>query len=340
MLEDRRDQLPPGQQLLRPGRWPPVGEKPPTGPLKTWTLQLRGLFKTPRRLTLEQLLAEPLEDQSIDIHCVTRWSRLGVPFRGIPLARLLSPEQIEPRARYVSFVARSLRGHSSSVSLEVAQTALLAFYAEGKLLSAEYGGPVRVIVPDRYFYKSVKWLEAIELLEEDQLGYWEQDAGYHNRADPWLEERYLASGINKQQANQLIASRNFSDLDLMGIDASNRDLSSLTATNALLRNANFTKSNLMAANFNGANLANAHFVDANLQNALLQGADLEGANLVGADLRGADLRDASLFGADFISLSDPERHAILNTETLLSRAQIKLLADQQEAFLEDKTTLS
>ena len=339
MLEDRRDQLPPGQQLLRPGRWPPVGEKPPTGRSKPWTLQLRGLFKTPRRLTLEQLLAAPLEDQSIDIHCVTRWSRLGVPFRGIPLARLLSPEQIEPRARYVSFVARSLRGHSSSVSLEVAQTALLAFYAEGKLLSAEYGGPVRVIVPDRYFYKSVKWLEAIELLEEDQLGYWEQDAGYHNRADPWLEERYLASGINKQQANQLIASRNFSDLDLMGIDASNRDLSSLTATNALLRNANFTKSNLMAANFNGANLANAHFVDANLQNALMQGADLEGANLVGADLRGADLRDASLFGADFISLRDPERHAILNNKTLLSRAQIELLADQQEAFLKDKTTL-
>ena len=339
MLEDRRGKLPPGQQLLRPGRWPPVGEKPPTGPFKPWTLQLRGLFITPRRLTLEQLLAEPLEDQSIDIHCVTRWSRLGVPFRGIPLARLLSPEQIEPRARYVSFVARSSRSHSSSVSLEVAQTALLALYAEGTPLSAEYGGPVRVVVPDRYFYKSVKWLEAIELLEEDQLGYWEQDAGYHNHADPWLEERYLVSGVNKQQANQLIASRDFSDLDLMGIDASNRDLSSLTATNALLRNANFTKSNLKGANFNGANLANAHFVNANLQNALLQGADLEGANLVGADLRGADLRDASLFGADFISLRDPERHAILNNETLLSRAQIELLADQQEAFLKDKTTL-
>jgi DMSO/TMAO reductase YedYZ molybdopterin-dependent catalytic subunit len=339
MFEDRRGKLPPGQQLLRPGRWPPVGEKPPAGPFHTWTLQLRGLFNTPRSIPLEQLLAEPLEDQSIDIHCVTRWSRLGVAFRGIPLARLLSPDQIDPRAQYVSFVARSSRGHSSSISLEVAQTALLALYAEGKPLSAEYGGPLRVIVPDRYFYKSVKWLEAIELLEEDQLGYWERDAGYHNRADPWIEERYLASGVNKRQANQLIASRDFSNLDLMGIDASDRDLSSLTAINALLRNANFTRSNLTAANFNGANLANAHFIDANLQNALLQGADLEGANLIGADLRGADLRDASLFGADFISLSNPERHAILNNKTLLSRAQIKLLADQQEAFLEDKTTL-
>ena len=185
MLEDRCGKLPPGQQLLRPGRWPPVGEKPPAGPFHTWTLRLRGLFNTPRSIPLEQLLAEPLEDQSIDIHCVTRWSRLGVAFRGIPPCTAPVARSNRP-ARSICILCRPKFAwdHSSSISLEVAQTALLALYAEGKPLSAEYGGPVRVIVPDRYFYKSVKWLEAIELLEEDQLGYWEQDAGYHNRAGP------------------------------------------------------------------------------------------------------------------------------------------------------------
>ena len=340
MHDDTRGKLPPGQQLLRPGRWPPVGEKLPPGPFDTWTIHLRGLFKNPRSMAIDELLANPLEEQSVDIHCVTRWTRLGVSFRGIPLSRFLESADINSRARYVSFVARSSRNHSSSVPIDIARTALIALYAEGKPLEPAYGGPVRVVVPDRYFYKSVKWLEAIELLEEDQLGYWEKDAGYHNRADPWREERYLASGVTKQQANQLIMSRDFSNQDLMGIDCSGRDLSGLVAVSALLRNANFTKSILSQANFEGANLANAHFKDANLQGANFEGADLEGANLIGADLCGADLRGASLFGADFISLTNSDHHARFDSETRLSKSQIHLLADQQEAFLQDKTTLS
>ena len=338
MHEERSGNLPPGQQLLRPGRWPPVGEKQPAGTFDSWTLQLRGLFTNPRSFSLQQLLSQSLVDESIDIHCVTRWTRLGVEFRGIPLARFLEPHEVDSRAAYVSFIARSARNHSSSVPLDVARTALIALYAEGKPLEPQYGGPVRVIVPNRYFYKSVKWLETIELLEEDRLGYWEKDAGYHNRADPWLEERYLVSGVTKQQANKLIASLDFSDLDLMGIDASGRDLSGLKATGALLRNARFNKSNLSMSDFTDANLANAHFENAILRGATFQRADLEGANLVGADLRGADLRNASLFGADFISLTNPEHHALLDDQTQLSRAQIELLADPQEAFLQDKIT--
>jgi len=275
MREDQSGKLPPGQQLLRPGRWPTVGEKPPEGPFDRWSLTVRGCVAQPQTLTLEQLLAEPQEEQAIDIHCVTRWSRLGVPFAGIPLSRFLAPELLTANAKFISFVARSDRGHSSSVTLEVARMSLLALYAEGKPLPVEYGGPLRVIVPGRYFYKSVKWLEAIEVLSEDQLGYWERDAGYHNNADPWYEERYLASGISKQQANRLI-----------GI-----------------------------------------------------GADLEGANLVGANLSGADLTNASLFGADFVSLDDPREHAVLDENTKLSAGQISLLADHQEAFLQDKTTM-
>lgn len=339
MHEDQSGKLPPGQQLLRPGRWPTVGEKPPEGPFDRWTLSVRGCVTRPKTLSLEQLLAEPHEEQAIDIHCVTRWSRLGVPFAGIPLARFLSPEAVTADAKFVSFVARSDRRHSSSVTLEVARMSLLALYAEGKPLPVEYGGPVRVIVPGRYFYKSVKWLEAIEVLSDDQLGYWERDAGYHNNADPWQEERYLVSGITKQQANRLIADRDFSNQDLMGIDASHRQLNQLKGNDALLRNANFTESQLVGACFDGANLANACFRGADLSDASFIGADLEGANLVGANLAGADLTGASLFGADFISLDDPREHATLNEHTKLSASQITLLADHQEAFLKDKTTM-
>ena len=338
MQEESREKLPPGQQLLRPGRWPTVGEKPPAGPFDTWTLTIQGCVKETRTFSLEQLQAEPQEQQNIDIHCVTRWSRLGVPFMGIPLARLLTPELLLAEAKYVSFGAKSSRAHSSSVTLDIARTSLLALSAEGRSLTPEYGGPLRVIVPGRYFYKSVKWLETIEVLTEDRLGYWEKDAGYHNNANPWQEERYLVSGITKQQANQLIDSRNFSDLDLMGIDASHRDLNKLIAKNALLRNANFTDSQLTASCFDGANLANACFRRASLNNASFIGADLEGANLVGADLRGADLTNASLFGADFISLTDKADQAIFDQHTKLSAGQITLLADHQEAFLKDKTT--
>ena len=339
MHEAPSGKIPPGQQLLRPGRWPTVGEKPPHGPFDQWTLRLAGLFLEPRELSLEQLRAEPLEDLSIDIHCVTRWSRRDIPFRGIPLARFLTPQSISPQTRFVSFVARSARGHSSSVTLEVARTAIIALFVDDQPISVEHGGPVRVIVPNRYFYKSVKWLKTIELLEEDRLGYWESDAGYHNSADPWLEQRYLATGVTKQQANKLIASRDFSHENLMGIDASGRDLESLRAIKALLRNANFSNANLRDACFDEANLANATFTGADLRGANFVGADLEGANLIGADLRGADLRDASLFGADFISLESPSHHAIFDANTLLAEQQISFLAEQQEAFLKDKVTL-
>ncbi len=339
MREDQSGKLPPGQQLLRPGRWPTVGEKPPEGPFDRWSITVRGCVIQPQTLTLEQLLAEPQEEQAIDIHCVTRWSRLGVLFAGIPLSRFLAPELLTANAKFISFVARSDRGHSSSVTLEVARMSLLALYAEGKPLPVEYGGPLRVIVPGRDFYQSVQWREAIEVLSEDQLGYWERDAGYHNNADPWNEERYLASGITKQQANRLIADRDFSNQDLMGIDASHRELNQLKSNNALLRNANFSESRLVGACFDGANLANASFRGADLSNASFIGADLEGANLVGANLTGADLTNASLFGADFVSLDDPREHAVLDENTKLSAGQIKLLADHQEAFLQDKTTM-
>jgi hypothetical protein len=294
-------------------------------------------------LTFDDLVAGPLVERSIDIHCVTRWTRLQVPFRGIPLDHLLSADQIEPQAAFVSFLAKSNSGHSSSVPLEIARRSLLALYAEGQPLSREHGGPLRVIVPDKYFYKSVKWLERIELLSEDTLGYWERDAGYHNGADPWTEQRYMAAKLSKQEAARLLKTRDFSALDLRGLDASGRDLTGLLACGALLRNANFQNTILRGADFSGANLANAHLQHADLRRAIFRAADLEGANFVGANLCGADLSGASLFGAEFFSPpSDPSAAdgAVFDQTTVLHADQIALLADVQEQYLRDKVTRS
>ncbi|HJN65942.1 MAG: molybdopterin-dependent oxidoreductase [Gammaproteobacteria bacterium] len=343
MSETQHERIPPGQQLLRAGRWPAVGESAPAGDDGDWTLSLRGLFREPRSITLRELSSQPQVDSSIDIHCVTRWSRLNIPFRGIPLNQLLADEHILPEAAYVSFIARSERAHSSSVPLAVARKSLLALEAEGKPLSREHGGPLRVVVPDKYFYKSVKWLEQIELLREDRLGYWEADAGYHNGADPWREERYVAPAISKQQAVRLMAERDFSREDLMGIDASGRELRGLRARAALLRNANFQNATLCDADFTGSNLANAHFQGADLQRAVFEDADLEGANLAGADLRGAALTGASLFGATFFEEatdSAPARAALLDASTKLAADQISLLADDQEQYLRQFITVS
>ena len=336
MDDVQTDQVPPGQQLLRPGRWPPVGEKPPPEEAGEWTLALKGLFREPRCYTLAELARQPSAEAVIDIHCVTRWTRLAVPFRGIPLSQFLTAEHIHPEVAYVSFVARSDRNHSSSVSLEVARSALLVLEAEGAPLTREHGGPLRVVVPGKYFYKSVKWLKRIELLREDRLGYWEAESGYHNGADPWREERYVAPSISKQLAARLLALRDFSGQDLMGIDAAGRDLEGLRATAALLRNADFRKAKLGNADFTGSNLANARFQGANLRGALFKNTDLEGANLAAADLRGANLEGASLFGAVFYepaTNSAPEQQAVLDQSTILSLDQITLLADRQEQYL-------
>ena len=342
MSETKHERIPPRQQLLREGRWPAVGESAPAGNDGDWTLSLSGLFREPRSITLRELSNQPQIDSSIDIHCVTRWTRLDVPFRGIPLNRLLADEDILPEAAYVSFIARSDRAHSSSVPLDVARKSLLALEAEGKPLSPVHGGPLRVVVPDKYFYKSVKWLEKIELLSQDRLGYWEADAGYHNGADPWREERYVAPAISKQHAARLMADRDFSDADLMGMDVSGRDLTGLCARHALLRNANFQNANLRNADFTGSNLANAHFQGADLQGALFENTDLEGANLVGADLRGAALTGASLFGATFLEEATdtaPARAAQLDASTKLAADQISLLADSQEQYLRQFITV-
>jgi len=324
--------LPPGQQLVAAGKWPFVGEKSPAASDAPWSVTIAGCVEHSRTLLIEELRALPQVETTLDIHCVTRWTRLDMSFRGVRLSDLLSVVRPTSDARFASFVARSPYQHSTSLPLDVAIAldTIVALEADGQPLSTDHGGPVRVIVPDRYFYKSLKWLERIDLLPVDRLGHWESAAGYHNAADPWLEQRFLAARLTLQQMRQIIATRNFAGLDLLGLDARGRDLSGLDAHGALLRNARFDDATLVGASFVGANLSGAHLQRATLQNADFTQGNLEGTDFTGADLRGVSFRGASLIAATFIS---SELAATIDETTRFDREVMEQVMPEQQAFL-------
>lgn len=331
-------QLPPGQQLVAAGKWPLVGERTARDSSEPWNVRVVGLVDSPRVFSLAELRALPRVERTVDIHCVTRWSKPAVRFGGVLLADLLSHARPQSAARFVSFISRSERDHSTSLVLAEALPldTLVALSCEGQSLSAEHGGPVRVVVPGRYFYKSLKWLAGIELLADDRLGFWEATAGYHNHADPWREERYIAPGLTKQEAAAILAIRDWSGRDLLSIDAGGRELRGLIAKRALLRNADFRGCDLREAAFCEANLSNAHFQGADLRRASFAGADCEGADFSGADLRGADFSAASLFGATFcgeVSGEEDVPGAILDATTRIDAAAIEQLTPRQQEFI-------
>ena len=332
-------QLPPGQQLAAIGKWPSVGEREPRPDRLPWQVVVTGGSREPRVFSLADLRNMPQVARTVDIHCVTRWSKLDVQFSGVPLAALLAQAGSDLRANFVSFVARSVRDHSTSLPLAEAieLKTLIALSVDGQPLDELRGGPLRVIVPGRYFYKSLKWLERIELLGEDRLGFWESTAGYHNTADPWREQRYMAGGITKAEAREVLASRDISGRDLRSLAAEGRDLAGLQARSALLRDANFRGCKLQGACFDGANLTNAHFEDADLRDASFASAGLDGANLTGADLRGANLLGATLFGASFCTRSEigatSSAETQIDEQTRIHPSALEDLTPDEQEFL-------
>lgn len=329
--------LPPGQQLAAADKWPTVGERLPRKDNAPWTLALSGLVEWPVTLSLFELEQLPQVERTIDIHCVTRWSKLGVRCGGVLLAELLTRARPSAAAKFASFVARSERSHSTSLPLDaaLAMESLVALRVEDRPLSIERGGPVRLIVPGRYFYKSLKWLERIELLAEDRLGYWESTAGYHNQADPWREQRYLA-GLSKSEARQILERRDLAGRELLGLHAAGLELPNLRATGAVLRNADFSQCRLRGARFERANLTNARLVGADLRDAKLTHADLEGVEFTSADLRGADLTGASLLAATFRSEPPGEgaAGARINRATRIDPAAVADLTPHQQAYVQ------
>ena len=330
--------LPPGQQLVAPGKWPMIGERRPAESDHAWMLEISGKVEQPLNLSVDQILSFPQSERIVDIHCVTRWSMLDVQVKGVLLSDLLAEAHVANDARFISFESRSERQHSSSLALPVATDlgTIVALEMNGTPIEEEHGGPIRNIVPGRYFYKSVKWLTRIELLADDKLGYWESETGYHNNADPWKQERYMVPDLDRREVIRLLESRDFSGQALRSIDASDRVLDGLKARKALLRDATFENASLVAADFSDANLSNANLCRANLSNAILIRSDLEGADLSGADLSGADLSDCSLIGASFCQQDENgnvQTGAIFDSRTNLPPENLDPLTPFQAAFV-------
>jgi DMSO/TMAO reductase YedYZ molybdopterin-dependent catalytic subunit len=139
------------------------------------------------RWTWTELLALPAEDITVDIHCVTKWSKLGTRWRGISVDTLL--DEVETSAEHV--VAFCDGGYTTNLPLSdvLDGRAWVAFEYDGEALEPEHGGPARLLVPHLYLWKSAKWVRGLRLLDEDEPGFWES-VGYHNYGDPWREQRY------------------------------------------------------------------------------------------------------------------------------------------------------
>ncbi|MBK1662325.1 sulfite oxidase-like oxidoreductase [Paracraurococcus ruber] len=183
-----RDRLPPGQTLVKD--WPvlDLGVQPDVAPDR-WRLRVEGLVQAPVRLTLDEFMALPQAELVNDIHCVTQWSRYDNRWQGVLARDLVALARPKEEARFVAFT--SYDGYTTNVPLAefTRDEVLLAHSWEGAPLTRQHGGPVRVVIPRLYFWKSPKWVTRIELLRDDRPGFWEV-RGYHNNGDPWLEERY------------------------------------------------------------------------------------------------------------------------------------------------------
>ena len=180
--------IPPGQYLTSDFPVLSAGPTPHT-PLAQWSLTVRGAVENPTSWTWDEFLALPRETITVDIHCVTKWSKLDTVWAGVSVDTLLERVGVTPSAQYIS--AWSDGGYTTNLPLAevTGRKAWVAFEFDGEPLHPEHGGPARLLVPRLYFWKSAKWVRGIELLENDEPGFWER-YGYHNYGDPWKEQRY------------------------------------------------------------------------------------------------------------------------------------------------------
>jgi DMSO/TMAO reductase YedYZ molybdopterin-dependent catalytic subunit len=302
-------QLPSGQVETR--QFPVVGEMQPRvmRPGEDWRIRVEGEIESPLTLSLPRLLAMPQRDFTMDVHCVTGWTRFNTTFTGIPLADLLYRARPNQRARFVQFVAYSDRNHDTSLPLDIAlQDCWLVHQASHEPLTAEHGGPLRVVTRGRYFYKSLKWLHRIIVLADDTPGYWERESAYHNNADPFLEERYDASRLaTREETDHFRQRTNFDDYRyghriLIQANLANWSPQSKDLRGVQLKACNFDGANLRGVDFRGANLTLCKFFRADLSCVDFTGADLEGADFSGASsLADARFIDASLAAAKFFA---------------------------------------
>jgi DMSO/TMAO reductase YedYZ molybdopterin-dependent catalytic subunit len=188
-VRDRSERrLPPGQIVTR--KWPVLHYGAvPSIDLQHWRFTVEGAVGRPLSLSWDELMALPRRETVCDIHCVTRWSRYDNVFEGVPVQAVLERAEVAPNAGYaLVHAAPDFTTNLPLADLDRPEN-LLALTHNGEPLVPEHGGPVRLLVPHLYFWKSAKWVTGLQLLAEDYPGFWEQN-GYHMRGDPWQEERF------------------------------------------------------------------------------------------------------------------------------------------------------
>ncbi|MBO3746821.1 sulfite oxidase-like oxidoreductase [Streptosporangiaceae bacterium NEAU-GS5] len=183
---DEGVKLPPGQYLVHD--FPVLSAGPtPRIPLDRWEFTIETETGEKHRWSWQDLMALPSETPTVDLHCVTKWSKLGTTWQGVSLDVLF--EDVATTADYA--LVHAYGGYTTNLPLEdlLDGKAWIAYQFDGEELESEHGGPARLLVPHLYLWKSAKWVRGIQMTQDDEPGFWES-VGYHNYGDPWREQRY------------------------------------------------------------------------------------------------------------------------------------------------------
>jgi DMSO/TMAO reductase YedYZ molybdopterin-dependent catalytic subunit len=182
------NRIPPGQYVTTDFPVLSAGPTPRT-PLERWNFVINGLVRQPVCWSWAEFQLLPTQKYTVDIHCVTKWSKLDTQWEGVPVDTLLEAVEVDPNAHYV--LAFCDGGYTTNIPLReiIDGKAFIGYQYNGAPLAPEHGGPARLVVPAIYFWKSAKWVRGLTLIEKDQAGFWES-LGYNNHGDPWKEERY------------------------------------------------------------------------------------------------------------------------------------------------------
>jgi DMSO/TMAO reductase YedYZ molybdopterin-dependent catalytic subunit len=184
---DLKDRVPPGQHLASGFPVLTYGQTP-TIDTSTWEFRVWGLA-TPKTFTWEDFMAMPQSEFTADFHCVTTWSKLDVKWRGVKVTDFMQQVEVDPKA--VHIMEHCYGGYTTNISMQdfLREENFFAHTLFDQPLPPDHGGPMRLVVPHLYAWKSAKWINGLEFLERAELGFWERN-GYHHRGEPWAEERY------------------------------------------------------------------------------------------------------------------------------------------------------
>lgn len=184
---DQQDRVPPGQHLTNGFPVLTYGQTPHVD-LSTWEFKIWGLA-TPKTFTWADIIAMPQSDFTADFHCVTTWSKLDVQWQGVKVIDFMAQIDVDPKA--VHIMEHCYGGYTTNIAMDdfLREENFFAHTLFGEPLPADHGGPLRLVVPHLYAWKSAKWINGLEFLDHMEPGFWERN-GYHERGEPWAEERY------------------------------------------------------------------------------------------------------------------------------------------------------